>query len=118
MDLKGTIEFQKKFDEKHGWSWEGSSDKEILERLKYVTIALSGEVGEFANIVKKALRKDFPGGAMPDDEKMEKLREELTDVFIYTILASRVLKVDLEDAYFKKVKELEERFRDLEKKGP
>jgi NTP pyrophosphatase (non-canonical NTP hydrolase) len=118
MDLKEIIAFQKKFDEKHGWTWEGQSDKEVLERLKYVTIALSGEVGEFANVVKKALRKNFPEGSLPDEEKMEMLREELTDVFIYTILASRVLKVDLEEAYFKKVKELEVRFKDLERKGP
>ncbi len=118
MDLKDIIAFQKKFDEKHGWSWEGVDEEGVLERLKYVTIALSGEVGEFANILKKVLRKDFPAGKMPDGDKLEGLREELTDVFIYTIIASRILKLDLEKAYFKKIEELEERFKDLEKKGP
>ena len=118
MDLKEIIKFQKKFDDKHGWSWEAEDEDGALERLKYVTIALSGEVGEFANLVKKALRKDFPVGKLPDTNKMEMLKGELTDVFIYTILASRVLKMDLEEGYFKKVKELEERFKDLEKKGP
>lgn len=115
MDLKEITKMQKKFDEEHGWDWEDPTDEGFVERLKYITIALSGEVGEFANIVKKALRNKFPEGSMPDLEKIEKLKGELTDVFIYTIEAARILRVDLGEAYLKKMRELEVRFKDVKK---
>lgn len=119
MDIKDLIEAQKKFDERHNWSWDADDEKGRLERLKYVTIALSGEVGEFANVLKKSLREEFPEGTrMPDEEKMGKLREEIVDVFIYTVIASRVLGVDLEKAWFKKIEELEQRFKRFEKAAP
>lgn len=115
MNLKEIFEFQKQFDLKHGWHWEGRDEKETLERLKYVAIAIAGESGEFANIVKKALRENFPDGKLPDKERMAKLKDELADIFIYTILASMVLKMDLEEEYFKKMKYNEQKYKDLKK---
>ncbi len=115
MDLKEMVEFQKKFGKKHGWKWDGENEKEILERLKYVAIAIAGESGEFANIVKKALRENFPEGKLPDEEKMKKLKDELADIFIYTLLASIVLKMDLEEEYLRKMKHNEEKYKNLEK---
>lgn len=117
MELKDIVKFQKQFDEEHGWDWDVEDDSGRLERLKYVAIAIAGEAGEFANIIKKALREKFPEGKLPDAEKLEMLKKELIDIFIYTLLASRALDVDLESEYFKKIEELRRRFKDFEKKG-
>jgi hypothetical protein len=57
MDIKEIAKFQKEFGEKHGWSWSKSSQEEKIKHLQYGTIALAGEVGEFANTVKKILRE-------------------------------------------------------------
>lgn len=115
MDLKKIQEIQEKFDLEHGWRWDVDDEKGRLERLKYVAIAITGEAGEFANIVKKALRENFPEGQMPDEEQMKKLRKELVDIFIYTILASRALGMDLEKEWAEKMDELRQRFKKFEK---
>ena len=111
MDLKEIIENQKKFDKEHGWEWDVEDEKQILERLKYVAIAINGEAGEFANILKKSMREDFPEGKLPNEEKMKELKRELVDIFIYTIIASTAMKMDLEKEYLEKVETLRERFK-------
>lgn len=115
MEMKEIFKMQQEFDEAHGWKWDVEDEKGILERLKYVAIAITGESGEFANIVKKSLRENFPEGKMPDDEKKGMLRKELVDIFIYTMLASRTLGMDLEKEYLKKLEELKQRFQRFEK---
>jgi len=112
MDFKEIMEFQRNFDVKHGWDWRNKENQ--LELLKYVSIALTGEVGEFSNIIKKALREKFPEGKLPDDEQMKKLKDELADIFIYTLVASQVLEMDLEKEYFEKMKLNVERFKKFE----
>lgn len=52
-------------------------DQTQLNGLVYTVLALCGEAGELANVLKKALRK----GAEPDREKMT---DELGDVLWYT----------------------------------
>jgi NTP pyrophosphatase (non-canonical NTP hydrolase) len=48
---------------------------------------------------------------------MEKLKEEIVDIFIYVILASLALKMDLQKEHDKKIEELKERFKRFEKKN-
>jgi NTP pyrophosphatase (non-canonical NTP hydrolase) len=115
MDIKEIFDFQKKFDEKHGWEWTVDDEKGMLERLKYVTIAINGEAGEMANFVKKALRENFPEGKSIDAERLQKVKEEIVDIFIYVMLACRTLKMDLEEEYFKKMRHNDEKYKNLEK---
>jgi NTP pyrophosphatase (non-canonical NTP hydrolase) len=116
MDIKEIAKFQKGFDEKHGWDWSKSSQEEKIKHLQYGTIALAGEVGEFANTVKKILREFNFSKKIPKKE-YEKLKEEVIDIFIYTIkLADQILEVDVEKEYFKKMKMNEKRFEKFKKK--
>jgi NTP pyrophosphatase (non-canonical NTP hydrolase) len=62
-----------------------------LNGLLYTTIGLAGEMGEFANIVKKVLRD----GAT--DEKREKLKDELGDVLWYITRCAVELGLSLEE---------------------
>lgn len=115
-DLKEIIKYQRNFDRKHGWDWSNSTGKEKIKHLQYGIIALTGEIGEFANIVKKILREYRSLGRLPTKEKIEMLKEELVDIFIYTIkIASQLLNMDLEKEYFKKMKINEEKFKKYEK---
>jgi NTP pyrophosphatase (non-canonical NTP hydrolase) len=116
VDLKEIAEYQRNFDKKHGWDWSNSTDEEGIKHLQYGIIALTGEVGEFANIVKKILREFRSLGKLPGKEKIEMLKEELVDIFIYTIkIASQLLNMDLEKEYFKKMRINEEKFKKYKK---
>ena len=64
--------------------------------VAYLTICMSGEMGEFANMVKKAMRGTSDPG---DPEYMFALQMELTDLFIYVMNMAAVLDVDLGEAY-------------------
>lgn len=72
---------------------------------------MAEEVGEFAGVVKKILREHGTLKKLPE-EKIEKLREELTDISIYIIkVGDQVLAMDIEKEFFKKLKTNEERFK-------
>jgi len=106
--------YQAEFDKRHGWYWSIQNEKDFINYLQYLGIALSGEVGEFCNLVKKFVRGYRSTRKMKND-MMERLKEELIDVFIYVIKgASQLFKIDLEKEYFRKMKVNEERFRDYE----
>ncbi|MGC8812575.1 MAG: dUTP diphosphatase [Candidatus Aenigmatarchaeota archaeon] len=110
MSLNEIAKFQREFDKKHGWDWSKSSQEDKIKCLQYGTIALAGEVGEFANIVKKILREFNYSKEIPEKE-YEKLKEEIIDIFVYFIkLADQILQLDIEKEYFKKMKVNEKRF--------
>lgn len=73
--------------------WFGDID---CNNIVHHTLGISGEVGEFANLVKKVDR-----GSMQLNEAVTRVRlaEELTDVFIYLLNLSHLLGVDLEKSY-------------------
>ncbi len=109
-DIKDIVEFQKEFDKKHNWINEHEKqDEKFMERLQYATIALAGEVGEFSNILKKIIRDKNLDGKI-DQTRIGDMKEELVDVFIYLIILSIILKMDLGKEYFDKMKKNEERF--------
>jgi len=112
MQLKEIQQLQKKFDEEFFSNfWNIDDEKTFLERLQYLVVALSGEVGEYANIVKKASR-DFENlGQSISDERKEQLAEELVDCFIYVIITANLLGIDLEKEYMKKLEKNKERFQ-------
>ena len=63
--------------------------------LVYMGLALSGEVGEFCNKLKKVER----GSVDLDSEARLELILELTDVFIYLCNCAAILNADLGKAY-------------------
>ena len=77
------------------------------ERLRFMALALCGEAGELANLIKKDWRGD--GGALGVDNRRPKVVEELADVANYAYLIAELLGVDLEAVMLKKLKEVEKR---------
>lgn len=111
--LKSLMDMQAAFDAAHGdkVAWGEPIRPNNLGELEHGVVCLAGEVGEFANEVKKIVRGDVPfeGGYAG-------LREELTDVFIYLMKLCNQLGIDLEKAYLEKLAVNRERFRSMEKK--
>ena len=114
MTLKELQKFQMDFDNKYFseyWNKRHDLDWKI-DFLKDMTIALGGEFGEFANIIKKVNRdkkKDIEENL--SKEMMNKLKEELTDCFIYLIILSNILEMDIEKEFLRKTKFNEKRFQ-------
>jgi NTP pyrophosphatase (non-canonical NTP hydrolase) len=75
--------------------------------LAFMTLALCGEVGELANIVKKIERGSCD---IRDAKTKHALVMEATDVFIYLMDVFALLGVDPEQAYNMKRIENEQRF--------
>jgi NTP pyrophosphatase (non-canonical NTP hydrolase) len=75
--------------------------------IPHHALALAGEVGEFANIVKKIDR-----GSLDSREPRVRhdLAMELTDVLIYVLNLGALLRIDLEESYKIKRAENEQRF--------
>ena len=116
MELKEIQEIQDKFDHEYfeKW-WDVESDTGYIHRLEFLTLALTGELGEFANIVKKISRDHMSFKSKPDDERLEHLKEELTDCFIYLMVIANFLDIDLEKQYFKKLEFNKKRFEKYKK---
>lgn len=77
-----------------GWFGE-----EIANDLVTTVLGINGEAGEVADIVKKVLR----GSLSEEDPKVVgHLCEELVDVFIYTLMAARILNFDIVKGYMEK----------------
>ncbi|MCX6743813.1 MAG: nucleotide pyrophosphohydrolase [Candidatus Parcubacteria bacterium] len=109
MDLKQITEFQKDFDKRHFGEM-----KMTPERLLYLMACLSGETGELANLVKKYYREKVQNYKITTDEGRDfsnLMKGELVDVFIYVLILSYLLEVDLEKEFFNKKKNNEERFK-------
>jgi NTP pyrophosphatase (non-canonical NTP hydrolase) len=75
------------------------------EDKRFLTLALCGEVGELANLVKKEWRGD---GA-----RTAAIREELVDVRIYLELLAVAFGVDLDRACMHKIPELYNRWPEV-----
>ncbi len=119
MDLGEIARYQVEFDRKHGWDWSNLEGGERINALNYLAVALAGEVGEFCNIVKKITRKYRSLGEPPSGREIDELYGELVDVFIYIIKGSaEIFKKDLGEAYLKKMRENEERFKEFREKRP
>jgi NTP pyrophosphatase (non-canonical NTP hydrolase) len=103
------IRAQRNFDARHGLggkSWAQQIDQQHVSVLLELTVALTGEVGEFANVTKKIARGDFT----LESGKPE-LRSELADIFVYLLKLAGQLGIDLEAEYENKMRLNEERFK-------
>ena len=107
MELAKLIDLQTDFDRGHGVAKPFfvpiSSDN--LHELEHLVVCLIGEVGEFANELKKIVRGDASY-----EERQCALAEELTDTFIYLIKIAAQTGIDLESEYMKKLEKNRRRF--------
>ena len=112
MTLEELIRYQEEFDSRHegNFRWNSKVTDENIDLLEFLTVSLTGEVGEIANIVKKIARGDFLL-----EEKKAELEEEMADVFAYLLKMAYQTDIDLETAYLAKMKKNQERFQKYEK---
>lgn len=117
MELSVLIQLQINRDRRRGFLIDFDSDGARLEQLQRDLIGLFGEVGEFANLLKKVdLARAADGYIAPSlDEARAELREELADAAIYLFRLSAILGADLEADILKKMAINDERYRGLEK---
>jgi NTP pyrophosphatase (non-canonical NTP hydrolase) len=85
--------------------WFG--DSPIAASIPHHTLALAGEVGELANIVKKIERGSLDLG---DGKVRYEIVMELADIFTYLMNLCGLLHIDMMPAYFEKRRVNEERF--------
>lgn len=76
---------------------------------KNLTMALSGEVGELCEIFQW-LTEDEAQSIQSDPKKAEQLRDELADIFYYTLRIADVLSVDLEAAFWAKLNKTRKKY--------
>ena len=73
-----------------------------VEDQRFLTLAISGEVGEFANVVKKHWRGDYKDGETLKDYAA-KIEDELADIRIYLELLGVAFGFNLDRACDKKL---------------
>lgn len=88
-----------------GERWFGDSN--IAVSIPHHTLALCGEAGEVANIVKKIERGSL---SMNDAHTRYQLMMEIVDVFTYTLNLAYLCGLDLERGYEAKRTENQKRF--------
>ena len=112
MTISELVEYQKKFDSNHkgDFDWNKPIDENSIHILEFLIIALTGEVGKTANIIKKIIRGDFKL-----QEKKDEIAEEIIDIMIYIIKLSYQLNIDIEKEYLSKMEKNNERFKKYEK---
>lgn len=108
MELATLMQLQTDFDRTHGVAkpFFVPISSNNLHELEHLVVCMVGEVGEFANELKKVVR----GDAVYEERKAA-LAEELTDTFIYLIKIAAQTGIDLESEYLKKLEKNRERFQ-------
>ncbi len=115
MELGSLIDKQISADRRHGFSIDFDDDGDRLTQIERDLVGLFGEVGEFANLIKKVRlansRKYYHG---PDlVTAADALRDELADIAIYLMRLSFLLGGKLEDDILAKMKVNEQRYGHL-----
>jgi len=102
--MKKILDRLEDFDKRHGWDGYNNikDNKERLNLLQEDILNLLGELGELANEVKKCRRDDV--------YNQEKLNEETIDVFIFLLKITKILDIDIEEEFNKKMDLNEKRF--------
>ncbi len=118
MDINELRSLQETFDKEHGWGLKSNKLSELVDMLHRDLVGLLGEIGEFANILKKiTLIKDsygIPKGNKMFKESKEQLAEELIDAMIYLFRMATHLKIDIEKEYLIKLDYNKLRYKEYE----
>lgn len=117
MELATLVEHQIARDRRRGFAVDFTSNADRYAQLSHDLVGLVGEIGEFANLLKKVgLGLTHPGYTGPSlDEASPSLREELADAIIYIFRLSTILGGDLEADLLAKMKVNDERYGPLER---
>ena len=110
--LASLIRRQIDADRRHGFPVDPSSDEARCNQLSKDLVGLMGEIGEFANLVKKAeLAVSRPGYAGPSlGAATPELRMELADAQIYLLRLAHLIRVDLGEAVVEKMRLNDKRY--------
>jgi len=105
-------------DRAHGFPVDLLDDDVRRNQISKDLVGLMGEIGEFANLIKKfELAATQPGYVGPDPVTAEPgLRMELADAQIYMLRLANLLRVDLGEAVLEKIRSNDERYAHLKKK--
>jgi NTP pyrophosphatase (non-canonical NTP hydrolase) len=116
VELSALIRQQIEADSRRGFLVDFATDAERHDQLVRDLVGLFGEVGEFANLLKKVgLRLSHEGYKGPTlTEASSHLREELADAVIYIFRLSAILNGDLEQDLREKMRVNDNRYRALE----
>lgn len=97
MELKDLMGLCKELDEKHGFPVRFDNQLEKYNQVTKDLVGLLGEIGEFANIVKKINIKIEKNESYKLDTRQAEnnLKEELADSLIYIIRIANILEIDL-----------------------
>jgi NTP pyrophosphatase (non-canonical NTP hydrolase) len=105
MDIGDLVQLQVRLDEMHGFDVHFPKLEDKYNQLTKDLVGLFGEIGEFANLVKKINIKiqktDEYEFDIPNAEAS--LRGELVDSLIYIFRLSAILEVDLNSAVLEKI---------------
>lgn len=98
---------QEKFDKDHcsNFEWNEKISDENIAILEHLMLAMVGEFGEAANIVKKVVRGDIKLSEVKDQ-----LSEEIVDILIYVIKLIYQLDINIDNIYEKKMELNKKRF--------
>lgn len=116
MDLSALVERQISADRRRGFRVDFDNDEERVAQLEKDLVGLVGEVGEFANVLKKIrlgiAHRDYKGPSL--DQVTPAMHEELADALIYLMRLSAILGGDLESSLTQKMRVNEGRYGSLE----
>lgn len=117
MQLSEIIKKQIDADTRRGFPTSFHNERDLQDQLMRDLVGLVGEVGEFADLLKKVgLVLSTPGYRGPSlAEAAPQLRSELADVAIYLFRLSAILDSDLESDILRKMKVNDERYQYLER---
>lgn len=113
MELKDIMLKQYEFDLKHAskFEWSEPITEDTIDMLAFLIVAMTGEVGELSNVVKKILRGD-----VSLESAREYIEDEIADIFIYLIKICNQMSIDLEELFLSKLSNNVKRFQNYEKK--
>lgn len=116
MDIRDISQKQAEFDSAHGWDTTAIPESERLNALERELVGLMGEVGEVANLVKKAClvsgREKSASDAYLD--VVSSVNEELIDILIYLLRMFQITGADIDAEYLRKLDFNKERFKKYE----
>jgi len=117
MHLSAIMERQIGADERRGFQVRFDADDKQHNQLTHDLVGLMGEIGEFANELKKVglglTNPNYDGLSLK--EASPHLREELADVAIYLFRLSAAIGGDLEKDILAKMDVNDERYGKLER---
>lgn len=116
MEMADLVNLQKQFDKRHGWDASDADETTTIDFIARDIVGLVGEIGEFANLIKKLqLLERYPQQMSDEFRQCRKdLSMELVDSFIYVLRLAELLDIDLEETYLEKLSMNTEQFKQFE----